>query len=52
MINQHIPLERLCVSEHTANNYAQIIAEEDIKESYGTKAILSERIYPSRKHIL
>ena len=45
-------LESLYVSEHTENVYAQIIAEEDIKENYGKEAIIQERIYPSRKHIL
>ena len=45
-------LESLCVSEHTENMYAQIIAEEDIKESYGTETIIRETIYPSRQHIL
>ena len=45
-------LESLYVSERTENVYAQIIAEEDIKENYGKEAIIRERIYPSRKHIL
>ena len=36
-------LEEIYISEHTENMYAQIIAEEDIKESYGKKIILSER---------
>ncbi len=40
-------LESLYVSEHTENIYAQIIAEEDIGESYGKKTIISERIYTS-----
>ena len=33
-------LESLYVSEHTENVYAQIIAEEDMKEDYGKEAIL------------
>ena len=38
--------------EHAENVYAQIIAEEDIGESYGTKAIIQERIHTPRQHIL
>ena len=45
---QHITLESLHVSRYLENVYAQIIAEEDIKENYGTETILYERIYPSR----
>ena len=30
--------------------YAQIIAEEDIGEDYGTKAIVQERLHISRQH--
>lgn len=41
-------LQSLFVSEHIENVYAQIIAEEDIKESYGKEAILSERVLNSR----
>ena len=37
-------LESLYVSEHTENVYAQIIAEEDIKEDYGTETILQTRL--------
>ena len=37
-------LQSLFVSEHIENVYAQIIAEEDIKEDYGTKTIIQERI--------
>ena len=37
-------LESLHVSERVENVYAQIIAEEDIGEDYGTKAIISERL--------
>ena len=51
MNHQHISLQSLCVSEHAENMYAKIIAEEDIKETYGTETILQERIYPSRQHI-
>ena len=52
MNHQHITLESLCVSEHTENVYAQTIAEEDIEEDYGKKAILSERLQFSGQHIL
>ena len=45
-------LEEMCVSEHMEIWYAQIIAEEDIGENYGEKAIIRERIYISRQHIL
>ena len=45
-------LEDMHISEHAENAYAQIIAEEDIGESYGTKAIIQERIHTSRQHIL
>ena len=41
---QHISLESLFVSERTEDVYDQIIAEEDIKEDYGTKTIIQERI--------
>ena len=51
MNHQHISLESLCVSEHTENIYAQIIAEEDIGESYGKKVIIQERVSVSRQHI-
>ena len=44
-------LQSLFVSEHIENLYAQIIAEEDIKESYGEETILREGLYPSRQHI-
>lgn len=37
---QHITLESLFVNEETEKEYARQIAEEDIKESYGTEAIL------------
>ena len=45
-------LENMYISEHVENIYAQIIAEEDIGESYGTKAIIQKRIYTPRQHIL
>ena len=48
MDHQHISLESLCVSEHTENIYAQIIAEEDMGESYGKKVIIQERVSISR----
>ncbi len=41
-------LETMFISEKIETKYAQIIAEEDIKEDYGDKAIISERIYTSR----
>jgi hypothetical protein len=45
-------LESLYISEHIENMYAQIIAEEDIGEDYGKKAIIQERISISGQHIL
>ena len=45
-------LESMHVSEKLENVYAQIIAEEDIGGSYGTKAIIQERLHISRQHIL
>ena len=45
-------LESLHISEHAENVYAQIIAEEDIGEDYGKKAIVQERISISGQHIL
>ena len=45
-------LEGMCISEHMENVYAQIIAEEDIGEDYGKKAIIQEGISISRQHIL
>ena len=44
-------LESMHISEHVENIYAQIIAEEDIGESYGTKAIVREGISISGQHI-
>ena len=35
-------LKDMCISEKIENRYAQIIAEEEISESYGNKAIVSE----------
>ena len=45
-------LESLYISERAENMYAQIIAEEDIGEDYGKKAIVQERISISGQHIL
>ena len=36
-------LENMHVSERTENIYAQIIAEEDIRRSYGEEIILPQR---------
>ena len=44
-------LESMHISEHAENVYAQIIAEEDIGESYGEKAIIREGISVSGQHI-
>ena len=44
MTDQHISLESLFVSVRTEEVYAQIIAEEDMEEDYGKKAILPERL--------
>ena len=44
-------LESMHVSEKLENVYAQIIAEEDIGESYGTNAIIQERLHISGQHI-
>ena len=44
-------LESMHISEHAENVYAQIIAEEDIGESYGTKAIIQERVHTPRQCI-
>ena len=44
-------LESMCISEHIENKYAQIIAEEDIGENYGEKAIIQERLSISGQHI-
>ena len=45
-------LENMHISERVENVYAQIIAEEDIGEDYGTKAIISERLQIPGQHIL
>ena len=45
-------LESLHISERVENVYAQIIAEEDIGEDYGKKAIIQERISISGNSIL
>ena len=44
-------LENMHISEYMENVYAQIIAEEDIGEDYGTKAIIQERIHTPRQRI-
>jgi len=44
-------LECMHVSERMENMYAQIIAEEDIGENYGEKAIIQERLSISGQHI-
>ena len=44
-------LESLYISEHIENMYAQIIAEEDIGEDYGKKAIIQEGFSVSRNNI-
>ena len=44
-------LEDMHISKHIENEYAHIIAEEDIGESYGKKAIIQERLQVSRQHI-
>ena len=45
-------LKTMHVSERIENIYAQIIAEEDIGEDYGTKAIIQERLSISWQCIL
>ena len=40
------------IPERLENMYAQIIAEEDIGEDYGKKAIVQEGIQFSGQHIL
>ena len=44
-------LENMHVSERLENVYAQIIAEEDIGESYGKEAIIREGIQFSGNNI-
>ena len=51
-MNQHILLSDIGISEKTECIYAQIIAEEDIKESYGQETIIQKRLHISRQHIL
>ena len=51
-MNQQILLSDIGVSEKTERIYAQIIAEEDIGEDYGKKAIIQERISISGNSIL
>ena len=45
-------LESMHIPERLENMYAQIIAEEDIGEDYGKKAIISERIHKSGEYQL
>ena len=45
-------LEYMHIPQRLENMYAQIIAEEDIGEDYGTKAIIQERLSISGQHIL
>ena len=45
-------LESLHITKHAENMYAQIIAEEDIGEDYGTEAIIQEGLSIPWKHIL
>ena len=45
-------LEHMHIPQRLENVYAQIIAEEDIGEDYGTNAIIQERLHISRQHIL
>lgn len=40
MNNQHITLESIFISEKVENKYAQIIAEEDMKEDYGEEIVV------------
>ena len=44
-------LESMHIPQKLENVYAQIIAEEDIGEDYGTKAIIRERLSISRDNI-
>ena len=44
-------LEDMCISEHTENIYAKIIAEEDMGEDYGKKVIIREGIQFSGNNI-
>ena len=43
-------LENMHIPQKLENIYARIIAEEDIGESYGTNAIIQERLHISRQH--
>ena len=45
-------LEHMYIPQKLENIYAQIIAEEDIGEDYGQKAIIQEGLHISRQHIL
>ena len=44
-------LEDMHISEHVENVYAQIIAEEDMGESYGKEIIIQERLPLSGQRI-
>ena len=44
-------LESMHISKYMEDEYAQIIAEEDIGEDYGKKAIIREGISISGQHI-
>ena len=44
-------LENMHIPQRLENMYAQIIAEEDIGESYGKEAIIQERLHISGQHI-
>jgi len=49
-MNQQILLSDIGVSEKTERIYAQIIAEEDIKESYGQETIIQKRLHISGQY--
>ena len=44
-------LESMHISKYMEDEYAHIIAEEDIGEDYGTKAIIQERVHTPRQCI-
>jgi len=49
-MNQHILLSDIGISEKIECIYAQIIAEEDIRESYGQETIVQKRLHISGQH--
>ena len=51
-MNYQVNLTSLHISEQTQNTYAKIIAEEDIKETYGEKTIIHSRKGLSRSHLV